>query len=95
MRHSRQLVAYQPDLGGTKDQKKKVGYDRAKRDLYHKALAGILKPIRDCNKAGGFVARRVRCRTWNATLNATLNVALHDRQGRMWMSSGGLSFALS
>jgi len=54
------MVAYFPDLGGTKDEKKKTGYKRFKRELYHLVMAEILAPIRDCNKAGGFWARRVR-----------------------------------
>lgn len=49
-----QHVCLWPDLGGSSDQKKKVGYGRYKRKLTHDLLYELFGSVREAQANGGF-----------------------------------------
>ena len=88
-----QLLAYMPDLGGTKQQKKTVGYRRTKKEVYHSSLHFILEEVKQCNDAGGFWALRVQdqIKTLLKTRFFNLVPCFNDRRARNKKSCFGQS----
>jgi hypothetical protein len=48
-----------PHLGGSSKNKKKDGYRKAKREVYHAVLERLFDSVKKSQEAGGFTATRV------------------------------------
>ena len=60
---NKKLIAYMPDLGGTKTQRETKKYKHAKNRIYHEALESILKTVKVCyfERNNIFLSRVVKC----------------------------------
>jgi hypothetical protein len=48
-----------PHLGGSSKNKKKDGYRKAKREVYHAVLERLFDSVKKSQESGGFTATRV------------------------------------